>query len=89
MQCPVDARDNEFDDDVDDRDDEFDDDVFFARNNAEDIARVSAEGFEIDYNNYPAPENVPQLWDAPPVTDAHLYEGQTWGWNDIDCRVTE
>ena len=59
------------------RDDNFDDDVFFARNNAKDIARVRVEGFKVDVNNHPAPENVPQLWDAPPVTDIGLYEGQT------------
>ncbi|MBM4179814.1 MAG: hypothetical protein FJ211_10875, partial [Ignavibacteria bacterium] len=74
---------------VDGRDDNFDDDIFFARNNAEDIARVRAEGFEVDDDNDPAPENVPQLWDAPRLTDAGLYEGQRWGWNGIDRRVTE
>ena len=78
MQGPVDARDAN-----------FDNDIFFARNSAEDIARVCAEGFEVDKDNDPAPENVPQLWDAPTVTDAGLYEGQMWGWNGIDRRVTE
>ena len=29
------------------------------------------------------------MFDAPTVTDAGLYEGQTWGWNGLDCRVTE
>ena len=79
LQGPVDARDND-----------FDDDVFFARNNSEDIARIRAEGFEVDDDNDPALENVPQLWDnAPLLTDAGLYEGQTWGWNGIDRRATE
>ena len=75
-------------DPVNGSDNTFPDDVFFSRNNAEDIARVRAEGFEVDDDNDPAPENVPQ-GDAPPVTDAGLYEGQTWGWNGIDRRVTE
>ena len=78
MQGPVNARDND-----------FDDDVFFARNNSEDIARVRAEGFEVDDDNDPAPENVPQLFDNPTVTDAGLYKGQTWGWNGMDRRVME
>jgi hypothetical protein len=78
LQGPVDARDND-----------FDDDVFFARNNSEDIARVRAKGFEVDDDNDPAPENLPQLFDNPTVTDTGLYEGQTWGWNGMDRRVTE
>jgi hypothetical protein len=75
-------------DPVDASDDNFANDVFFARKNAKDIARVRAEGFEVNDDNDPAPENVPQ-GDAPPFMDAGLYEGQTWGWNGIDCRVME
>jgi hypothetical protein len=72
-----------------DPNDNFDDDVFFAQNNAEDIARVRAEGFEVNNDSDPAPENAPQLFDAPTVTDAGLYEGQTWGWIGINRRVME
>ena len=56
----------------------IDGDVFFARNNAEDIARIRAEGFEVDDDNDPAPENIPQ-GDEELRIDGDLFEGQTWG----------
>ena len=49
------------------------DEIFFAQNRAEDIARVRAEGFEVDDDNDPAPENVPGLFDVPPVVDGGLF----------------
>ena len=65
------------------------DDIFFAQNCAEDIAHVRAEGFEVDDDNDPAPENVPGLFDVPPVVvDSGLFEGQSWGWDGIDRRQT-
>ena len=67
------------------------DEIFFAQNRAEDIARVRAEGFEVDDDNDPAPENVPRLFDVPPaaaVVDGGLFEGQSWGWDGIDrCQT--
>ena len=66
----------------------IDGDVFFARNNAEDIARIRAEGFEVDDDNDPAPENIPQ-GDEELRIDGDLFEGQTWGWNGVDRRITE
>jgi hypothetical protein len=59
------------------------DHIFFAQNRAEDIARVRNEGFEVDANNDPAPENVPGP-DAPLVVGSGLFEGQSWGWDGID-----
>jgi hypothetical protein len=60
--------------------------IFRAGNRAEDIANVRGQGFEVDDDNDPAPENVPALWDeAPAVND--LYEGQSWGWDGIDRRI--
>ena len=57
------------------------DKIFFAQNRAEDIARIRAEGFEVDDNNDPAPEIVLGLFDVPPaVVDGGLFEG----WDGID-----
>ena len=64
------------------------DEIFFAQNRAEDIARVRAEGFEVDDDNDPAPENIPGLFDVPAVVDGGLFEGQSWGWDGIDRRQT-
>ena len=62
------------------------DNIFFAQNHVEDITRVRAEGFEVDDDNDPAPENVPGLFDVPPVVNGGLFEGQSWGWDGIDHR---
>lgn len=65
---------------------EIGEDIFRAGNQAEDIANVWGQGFEVDDDNDPAPENIPTLWDeAPAVND--LFEGQSWGWDGIDRRV--
>ncbi len=65
---------------------EIGEDIFRAGNRAEDIANVRGQGFEVDDNNDPAPENIPTLWDeAPAVND--LYKGQSWGWDGIDRHV--
>ena len=63
------------------------DNIFFAQNRTEDIARVRNEGFAVDDDNEPAPKNVPGLF-TPPVDDAGLFEGQSWGWDGIDRRQT-
>ncbi len=62
------------------------DEIFFVQNRAEDIDRVRAEGFEVDDDNDPAPENVPGFFDVPPVVDDGLFEGQSWGLDGIDRR---
>jgi hypothetical protein len=71
------------------RDELIGDSIFFAQNRAEDIARVRAEGFEVDDDNEPAPENIP-VADAPMFTrlGGGLFEGQEWGWDrsPSNCR---
>jgi hypothetical protein len=65
------------------------DEIFFVQNCAEDIVCVRADGFEVDDDNDPAPENVPGLFVVPPaVVDGGLFEGQSWGWDRIDRRQT-
>ncbi len=61
---------------------------FLAQNRAEDIARVHAEGFEVDNDNNPAPKNVLGFFDMPPVVNGGLFDGQSWGWDGIDRRQT-
>ena len=39
----------------------------------------------MDDDNDPAPENIP---DGPPKINTGLYEGQPWGWDGVDRRVT-
>ena len=67
---------------------EIDPSIFRATDNFEDIARVRAEGFEVDDDNEALPENRPAL-DAPPieVSDDGLLRGQEWGWDGLDQRV--
>jgi len=67
---------------------EIDPSIFNARDSLEDIARVRAEGFEVDDDNEALPENRPAL-DAPPieVSDDGLLRGQEWGWDGLDQRV--
>ena len=57
--------------------------VFQARNNAEDIANVRAQGLDVDDDNDPAPENIPEASAPPPIAP---YPGQTWGWSGVDNR---
>jgi hypothetical protein len=64
------------------------DKIFATQNCAEDIARVRAEGFEVDNDNDPAPENVPGFFDVPLVVNGGLFEEQSWGWDGIDRRQT-
>ena len=67
---------------------EIDPSIFNATDTLEDIARVRAEGFEVDDNNETLPENRPAL-DAPPieVSADGLLRGQEWGWDGLDQRV--
>jgi hypothetical protein len=67
---------------------EIDPSIFNATDSLEDIARVYAEGFEVDDDNEALPENRPAL-DAPPIevsTDG-LLQGQEWGWDGLDQQV--
>jgi hypothetical protein len=54
---------------------------------AEDIARVHKEGFEVDDDNEPLPENVPADGNVPTANEG-LYKGQSWGWDGIDWQIT-
>jgi hypothetical protein len=67
---------------------EIDPSIFNATDTLEDIARVCAEGFEVDDDNEALPENRPAL-DAPPieVSADGLLRGQEWGWDGLDQRV--
>ena len=71
---------------IDERGEDIADFVFNAQNRAEDIALVRNLGFEVDDDNEPAPENVPEAG-APPVNGGALLEGQEWGWDGIDRRA--
>ena len=54
-----------------------------------DIAHIYQRGFEVFDDNDPALENIPANSDAPPPPiNEGLYEGQSWGWDDIDCHIT-
>ncbi len=57
-------------------------------NLANNIARVCAEGFKVENDNKALPKNIPALG-APAVKESAdgLYQGQTWGWNDINKRA--
>ena len=59
-----------------------------ANDRTDDIARIRAEGFEVDDDNEALPENVP-VAGAPPVevNEDGLYRGQSWGWDGIDKRA--
>ena len=52
--------------------------------NNEDIACVRGLGFNVDDDNMPPPENIPDP-NEPRPTDATTF-GQTWGWDGIDQR---
>lgn len=47
---------------------------------------VRNQGFDVDDDNEPVPENIPSP-DAPAPVNNGLYEGQSWGWDGIDCRT--
>lgn len=67
-----------------DETEEIDAVVFSAGSRAEDIAMVRAMGLDVDDDNVPAPENIPQN-----ATDATGEEGNVelgWGWSGIDHR---
>jgi hypothetical protein len=66
----------------------IDESVFEATNNAEDIALVLAQGLDVDDDNEPAPENIPQTGAPPVAEDTGLYPDQSWGWDGLDPRRT-
>jgi hypothetical protein len=52
-------------------------DVFNTNDRTDDIARIRAEGFEVDDDNEALPENVPVAGDPPvEVNQDGLYRGQ-------------
>lgn len=51
----------------------------------EDIALVRNQGLDVDDDNEPALENIPDPSQAARNPN-ELYEGQTWGWKGIDQR---
>ena len=55
---------------------QIDESVFNAGNRAEDIARVRNEGYEVDDDNDPAPENIPAAG-SQVNNNGGLYEGQS------------
>ncbi len=66
---------------------EMGEDIFAAQNMAKDIACVPQEGFKVDNDNEPLPENVPADGNMPPTNEG-LYKGQSWGWDGVDRRIT-
>ena len=60
--------------------DEIPDRVFHSGNNSEDIAHIRSLGLDVDDDNEPAPENIP---DEDPLPELN----QTWGWDGIDHRA--
>jgi hypothetical protein len=65
---------------------EIDREVLRSTNRQEDIDFVRAQGLDVDDDNDPAPENIPQADDAVASSDDGLYDTQTWGWNGVDER---
>jgi hypothetical protein len=73
---------------TDDEGQEINSDVFNANDRMDDIARIRAEGFEVDDDNKALPENVPVAGTPPvEVSQDGLYQGQSWGWDGIDKRA--
>ena len=52
---------------------------------AEDIANFCNQGFNVDDDREPAPENIPTS-EEQSIQDSGLKEGQSWGWDGIDRR---
>ena len=64
-----------------DNSNEINNKIYHARNNAEDIANVRAEGFLVADDNDPAPENIPGATTAL-VKENGLPLNQEWGWDN-------
>ena len=56
------------------------DQVFHAGNNSEDIAHIRSLGLDVDDDNEPALEHIPDDASLPCIC-------QTWGWNGIGYRA--
>ena len=65
----------------------IDDSVFTAMNNAEDVFLVRAQGLDVDDDNDPAPDNIPNNDGIPTLIPATVSPGQTRGWSGIDQRA--
>ncbi len=65
--------------------DEIDKAIFHLMENpSQDIALVQNQGLEVDDDNEPAPENIPE--NSQVLVTTNLYPGQTWGWDGIDQK---
>ena len=64
------------------QDENIDGSVFRSGNGADDIANVRNQGFEVDDDNEPVPENIPVDGNNSP--QVVLKDGQSWGWDGID-----
>ena len=73
---------------IDDEGQEIIASVFNVNDHMDDIARVCAEGFEVDNNNKALPENIP-IAIAPPVkvNEDGFYPGLSWGWDSINKQA--
>ena len=60
----------------------LDEQIFNAGNNAEDIALVLNQGLNVDCDNEPAPENIPE-----PGEQQNDHQ-QQWGWDGTCNRAT-
>ena len=60
-----------------------------AGNNADDIAMVRAMGMDVDDDNEPVQENMPEENERVNERGNGLKEGQSWGWNGFDERRKE
>ena len=56
------------------------------RGTSEDIAIMTDMGFDVDDDNLPAPENVPDPSAQQSASTNGLFDGQSWGWNGICNR---
>ena len=54
--------------------------IFQSKNRAEDIANIRGMGLDVDDNNDPALENIPDQEEPTPL------EGQEWGWEGLNHR---
>ena len=58
---------------------EIDLQVFIASNQDEDIALVHNQGNDVDDDNEPSPENIPDTSTPLTLDNEGLFDGQNWG----------
>ena len=52
---------------------------------AEDIANFCNQEFSVDDDREPVPENIITS-EEQPMQESSLKEGQSWGWDGVDCH---